>query len=165
MSDLTEEWCRKNLEGYEIKEDAVAVEFVVAKCSNGSDAMVAFDKSRPSQKDFPRCFVSNFYVEHVKTVDDLRKLVLALGFGNDRPWKLEREQVPSDCVCGNPGWSNEECERCRLIAKINSMQKRIEGLKFGIGSHKQRIAAQVICIEDLKSLLKATWRENQQCNQ
>lgn len=87
MSDLTEDWCRNNLQarGYTTKEDSVSVEFVVAKCSNGSDAIVTFNKSRPSQKDFPRCFVSNFYVEHIKTVDDLQKLVCALGFGTEAP--------------------------------------------------------------------------------
>lgn len=83
---LTEAWCRDNLKGFETKEDDVSVEFVVAKCSNGSDSMVAFSKSRPSQKDFPRCFVSNFYVERIKTVGDLLALVNALGFGATRPW-------------------------------------------------------------------------------
>lgn len=83
---LTEAWCRKHLKGYETKEDDVSVEFVVAKCSNGSDAMVAFSKSRPSQKDFPRCFVSNFYVECIKTVGDVLALVSALGFANNAPW-------------------------------------------------------------------------------
>lgn len=98
QSDLTEEWCRSNLtaNGYETKEDNVAVEFVLAKCSNDSDAMVAFNKSRPSQKDFPRCFVSNFYVEHVKTVEDLKKLVRALGFGNEAPWKEAPIDIPAE---------------------------------------------------------------------
>lgn len=98
MNALTEQWCRDNLQvlGYETREDNVAVEFVVAKCSNGSDAMVAFNKSRPSQKNFPRFFVSNFYVEHVKTVDDLKKLVCALGFGNEAPWKEVPIDIPAE---------------------------------------------------------------------
>ena len=89
MSDLTLEWCRKNLQsrGYETREDDSAVEFVFAKSDHGSDAIITFNKRRRSLKDVPKCFVSTFYVEHVKSVDDLRLLVRALGFGNDRPWK------------------------------------------------------------------------------
>lgn len=87
---LTEQWCRKHLEdyGYKTREDVTAVEFVVAQCSNGSDAMVAFSKSpsRPSQKNTPKCFVSNFYVERIKTVGDLSDLACALGYGNCLPW-------------------------------------------------------------------------------
>ena len=88
MSDkITEEWCRKNLQtrGYETREDSNAVEFVIAKCDNGSDVIVAFNRWEKSL-DNPRVFVSNFYVEHVKCVDDLKKLVIALGFGNNAPW-------------------------------------------------------------------------------
>ena len=96
-NDLTEDWCRKNLQanGYETKEDSNAVEFVVAKCSNGSDAIVAFNRWEKHLVN-PRVFVSNFYVEHVKTVDDLRKLVRALGFGNDRPWNDEPIYIPAE---------------------------------------------------------------------
>lgn len=92
---LTEQWCRDNLQvlGYETREDDVSVEFVVAKCDNGSDAMIAFNKVRPSRKDVPKVFVSNFYVEHVRTAADLRSLVKAMGFGNDAPWKIEREEM------------------------------------------------------------------------
>ena len=90
---LTLEWCREHLKGYETKEDKVSVEFVVAKCSNGSDSIVAFNKARPSLKHVPRCFVSNFFVERIRTVGDLRDLVCALGFGNCSPW-LELTAAP-----------------------------------------------------------------------
>jgi len=121
---LTEDWCRKNLQakGYESKEDNVAVEFVFAKCSNGSDAMIAFNKTYKSLKDFPRVFVSNFYVEHVKTVDDLKKLVCALGFGNDTPWK-EEAILQTECeFCNNPATRTEffdgeihVCDKCSCL--------------------------------------------------
>ncbi len=84
---LTLQWCLDNLQGYETREDANAIEFVVAKCTNGSDAIVAFNRWEKS-KDKPRVFVSNFYVEHVQTIDDLMKLVCALGFGDNAPWSV-----------------------------------------------------------------------------
>ena len=57
----------------------------------------------------------------------------------------------SVCACGYPDGTNWECERCILISQTKSMEKRISGLEFGIGTHKDRIRAQVECIECLKS--------------
>ncbi len=96
MCDLTLQWCRDNLQanGYETREDNVAVEFVVAKCSNGSDAIVAFNKSRPSQKDKPRVFVGNFFVEFIEDCEDLRRLVVAMGFGDKKPWRRDPYNIP-----------------------------------------------------------------------
>lgn len=100
---ITEAWCRKHLEdnGYQTNEDNVAVEFIIAKCSNGSDAMIAFNTFRPSQKDVARCFVSNFYVSHIKTVGDLLALVSALGFADNVPWTQLRAAMRSEPNGGN----------------------------------------------------------------
>ena len=36
----------------------------------------------------------------------------------------------SDCPCGNPEGTNEECERCRLIAEISVLKEEVARLRY-----------------------------------